>query len=64
MLHSREEKNVDDTALNFIDESLGDEFNGLFNNRTVSKILDMIVLHFAAAIRKRKINHKEAEMLI
>ena len=65
MLHTREEKNIDETALNFIEESLDpDEFTGLFSNSTVKKILDMIVRHYARAIRKRKIIQKEAEILV
>ena len=56
MLHTREERNIDETALNFIEESLDpDELTGLFSNTTVKQILDMIVKHFAKAIRKRKI---------
>jgi len=36
MLYTREERNIDETALNFIEESLDpDEFKGLFSNRTV-----------------------------
>jgi len=65
MLHTREEKNIDETALNFIEESLDlNEFTGLFSNRTVRQILDLIVKHFAMAIRKRKIVQKEAEQLL
>ena len=65
MLYTREDKNIDETALNFIEESLDlNEFSGLFSDRTVKQILDMIVKHFAAAIRKRKIVQKEAELLI
>lgn len=65
MLHTREEKNIDETALNFIEESLDlNEFTGLFSNRTVRQIIDMIVKHFAGAIRKRKIVQKEAELLL
>ena len=65
MLYTREEKNSDETALNFIEESLDpEEFKGLFSNRTVKQILDMLVKHFAAAIRKRKIVQKEAELLL
>ena len=65
MLHSREEKNVDETALNFIEESLDlNEFTGLFSNRTVRQIMDLIVKHFVMAIRKRKIVQKEAESLL
>ena len=56
MLHSREEKNVDETALDFIEESLDlNEFTGLFSNRTVRQLMDLIVKHFAMSIRKRKI---------
>ena len=65
MLHSREEKNVDETALNFIEESLDlNEFTGLFSKRTVRQIMDLIVKHFVMAIRKRKIVQKEAESLL
>ena len=56
MLYTREERNIDETALNFIEESLDpEEFKGLFSDRTVKQILDMLIKHFAAAIRKRKI---------
>lgn len=67
MLHTREEKNVDETALNFIEESQSldlNEFTGLFSNRTVRQILDLVVKHFVVAIRKRKIVQKEAEQLL
>ena len=67
MLYTREEKNVDETALNFIEESQSldlNEFTGLFSNRTVLKILDLVVKHFVVAIRKRKIVQKEAEQLL
>jgi len=65
MLHTREEKNIDDTALQYIEESLDqDELVSLFTNRTVKQIMEMIVKHFAAAIRKRKIAQKEAELLL
>ena len=53
MLHTREEKNIDETALNFLEDSLDlNEFTGLFTNRTVKVIMDMIVKHFVEAIRK------------
>ena len=65
MLHSREERNIDDSVLNFIDESLDDEsFKGLFSNRTVKKLLDIIVQHLAFAARRKKIKLKEAEQLL
>ena len=65
MLYTREERNIDDTALDYIEESLDpDEFKGLFSNRTVKQILDMLVKHFAAAIRKRKIIQKDADELL
>ena len=52
-LYSREEKNIDETALNFLDDSLDlNEFSGLFTNKTVKQILDLIVNHFVEAIRK------------
>lgn len=62
MMYSREERNVDETALNFIEESLDPD--ELFLNQSVKQILDMIVKHFATAILKRKIVQKEAEMLL
>ena len=65
MLYTREERNIDETALNFIEESLDpEEFKGLFSNRTVKQILDLLVKHFAAAIRKRKIVQKDADELL
>lgn len=52
MLHTRDEKNIDENALNLIEESLDiNEFSGLFNG-TVKKLIDLIVKHFAIAIRK------------
>ena len=65
MLHTREEKNIDETALNFIEDSLDlNEFTGLFTNKTVKMIMDMIVKHFVEAIRKQKIVQQEAEILL
>ena len=63
LLHTREEKNIDETALNFLEDSLDlGEFSGLFTNPTVKQIMDLIVKHFVDAIRKQKIVQQEAEL--
>ena len=62
MLHSRDERNIDESVLNFIEESLDlDEFTGLFSNPTVKMLLDLTVTHLTLAIRRKKIKLKEAE---
>lgn len=65
MLYTRDDKNIDETALNFLEDSLDlNEFTGLFTNKTVKQVLDMIVKHFVEAIRKQKIKQQEAELLL
>ena len=65
LLHSRNEPNISKSQLSFIEESVDlNEFDGLFTNPTVKKIVNSTVKHFATAIKKKKIKQNEAYSLL
>ena len=53
LLHSREEANISKQQLAFIEDSVDlNEFDGVFSNPTVKKIMDASIKHFATCIKK------------
>ena len=65
LLHSREEPNVSKAQFEFIENSVElDEYDGLFSNPTVKKIMDASSKHFATCIKKNKIKQNDAQTLL